>query len=322
MANQILSQEEIDALLSAMDKGEVDLAQEQGQASECKAFDLTAHSVDKGNQFTVINKINDRFVRRLQTWLLSALQRPVIVNIDSKKTEKFSDFINSFSNPASFGVFKIDPFVGSNVFALEPDLFFILLDCWFGGPGQPIGFNKEITELELRIMQKLIKQLLKELQSAWEAAESVTVSLSKIETNPQFLDVIGSNDVILVSTISITINEFSGRLFVGYPYAMLNAAKEKLLPFAKTPETPKHQPNTRIRNLLFDTSVTVIAELGKSLCSLRDLLNLQTNDVLKLDNGPDDLITLRVNNVAKYLGTPGVFKGNRAVQITEIIETN
>jgi flagellar motor switch protein FliM len=319
MANQILSQEEIDALLSAMDKGEVDLRQEQNGEMDCRPLDLTEQNIAIGNQFPFLDRVTDRLVRRLQASLSSAFQRPIIIQMDCTRAVKFSDFVRMFSNPTGLTIFNANPLAGNGVFAVDSQLFFVLLDCWFGGVGQPVDQIKEFTELELRIMKKLIRQVLKDLQTAWEVVDRINVSLSKIETNPAFLDGNDSNEAMMVVIMTVSVNAFEGRMYFGYPHAMLTSAKENFSISSNVPEGLKKNINSRMQHLLYDTPVTVIAELGKAVCSLRDLLNLQVGDILKLEKGPEDAILLKVNEVSKYSGVPGVIKGNRAVQINEIL---
>ena len=188
MADQILSQEEIDALLSAMDSGEIDVAEEQKEvAVEVRPYDLTAQNIMQRGQFDAMEEVYDKFVTLLQVSVSNLFQRSISVKIISKETVKFGEFIKAFSAPTGFIIFSMEPLIGSALMAFEPSLVFSLIDCMFGGEGKPMEKIREFTMIERRMLQRIATAVLKDLETAWDDAYRVRLALRKIETKPEFV---------------------------------------------------------------------------------------------------------------------------------------
>ena len=154
MSEQILSQEEIDALLTAVDKGEVDLEEEKGD--EVTPYDLTSQNIMLRDQFEVLEEVYDRFVDLFRKSLSSSLRRAIEVDLVSTEMVKFGEFLKAFTPPTSFNMFTMEPLFGSALVAIEPDLVFYLIDCVFGGDGKSISRVREFTLIEQRVMKKFV----------------------------------------------------------------------------------------------------------------------------------------------------------------------
>ena len=321
MSEQILSQEEIDALLSAMSKGEVDLEQDhKKRAPEIKSYDLTAQSVMLRNQFCALEEVNEKFAVQLHKVLTDFLQRAINVEMISSEIIKFGDFMKAFSTPTSFNFFSMDPLIGSALLAIEPDLVFSLVDCMFGGDGKPLNQNRDFTPIERRMCSRFVNVVLQEMDKSWQVVYPISSVLKKIETKTEFIHLVEPDELVLIQAFAINGDEFSGTIHFCISYLMLEPIKEKLSVRYLREKDEDDAWNAQLRHLLRDTFVTVSARLGHSAITVRDLLNLKANDVLKLGNGPPDPITLNVEQVPKFQAFPGIVKGNRAVEITTLIQ--
>lgn len=319
MSDQILSQEEIDSLLVAMAEGEVELEEEKKEEVEVKKYDLTAQSFILRDQFYALEEVYDKFSNLLPELLSSSLHKPVDVEFVSTEMVKYSEFMQGFSNPTSFHIFNMDPLIGSALLAIEPNLVFSLIDCMFGGDGKPLNQERDFTLIEQRMMIKFAEKVLKSLEKAWSIVYSVKNSLKKTESKPEFVHIVAPNELVMVVVFSINGHEFSGNFYLCISYLMLEPIKDKLSSNYLRDKDLEHTWDCQIQNLLKDTDVTMIAQLGRTSHTIRDLLALQVNDVVKLDIGPQDLITINVEDVPKFQGLPGIVKGNRAVEITKIV---
>ena len=319
MADQVLSQDEIDALLTAMDKGEVDLEGEQQAGAEAQPYDITSQSRTLRNQFEALEEVFDKFQKSLRAGLISLFQKNIEVQVVSKEMVRFADFIKPFGNPTGFTIFSMEPLIGSSMLTFEADLFFALIDTMFGGPGKPLPEVREFTRLEVRLLRKTAQVVLKELEQDWRIVCPVEVQLKKTETKPDYVRLAGPNDLMLVIAVTIGLEDFSGNIYICLPYLMLDPIKEKLSYRYLTSVDIEQAFAAQLQTLLRQTSITVIAELGRTTHPLRDILNLQVDDVLKLNTGPQDMVTINVNDVPKFLGSPGVAKGSRAVQVTKML---
>ena len=321
MADQILSQEEIDALLTAMDSGEIDVAEEKQEvAVEVRSYDLTAQNIMQRGQFDALEEVYDKFVNLFQSSLSSLFQRSIKVKAISRETVKFGEFIKAFSNPTGFITFGMEPLIGSALMAFEPNLVFSLIDCMFGGDGKPMEKIREFTMLERRMLQRMATAVLKDLEKAWDVAYRLRMSLRKIETKPEFVYLVNPSDQLIIVVFDISTESFSGNIHLCLPYLMLEPIKDKLSSTFLREKDRASSFGEEIRKLLGRTEVNIVAELGRTVYSVQDILNFEVDDVLQLNTGPQNNVTMNIERVPKYLGMPGVVKGSKAVQITDLID--
>ncbi|MCJ7615178.1 MAG: flagellar motor switch protein FliM [Desulfobacterales bacterium] len=316
MSDQILSQEEIDALLSSVDKGEVDL--EVDKKEEAESYDLTSQSMMLRDQFYALEEVYDKFADLSRNLLSSSLRKNVEVNFVSTEMVKFREFLEGFSNPTSLNIFNMEPLIGASLLAIEPELVFSLIDCMFGGNGKPIAQVREFTIIEQRMMSKFAVEVLDSLEKALAIVYSVNISLKKTETKPEFVHMVSPNDLVIAAVFSVKTAVFSGNIHLCIPYLMLEPIKDKLSSRYLSDKDIEHVFGAQIQNLLKKTNIAIVAELGRTSYTIRDILNLRAGDILKLKTGPQDLITINIEDVPKYQGVPGVIKGNRAVQVTRL----
>lgn len=319
MSDQILSQEEIDALLSAMDRGDVDLEEEPKGEAEAIPYNLTSQNIMLRDQFHALEEVYDKFANLLDTTLSGTLQRSIEVEFVSTEMVKYQECISAFSSPTSLNIFTMDPLIGNALLAIEPQLVFSLIDCMFGGSGKPMGRVREFTLIEQRLIQKFAIEVLNKWGDAWKVVQSVRIALKKSETKPEFVHLVSPNDLMVVIIFAIKGQEFSGNFHICISYLMLEPIKDKLSSKYLREKDMENTWSDQLKGLLQDTNVTLIAELGRKNQSVRELLNLQVEDVLQLNTGPEDLITLSVDHIPKYQAFPGVIKGSRAVEIEKLL---
>ena len=322
MSDQILSQEEIDALLSAMDKGEVDVNEgKKGSVeAEVKPYNLTSQNRMLRDQFNALEEVYDKFCTLMDSSLTTSLQQSVEIEFVSTEMIKYGEFISAFTNPTGFGIFNMEPLIGSGLLAIEPKLVFSLIDCMFGGNGKPTDEIKEFTIIEKRMIKRIVIETLLKLEEAWKIVYSLKFSLKKIESKPEFIHLVNPNELMLIILFSIKGEVFSGNIHLCISSLMLEPIKEHLSSRYMTEKDMENTWSSQIKNLLKNTNVTLIAELGKTTKTVGDLLDLKVDDVINLPTGTQDLIKINVENVPKYQGFPGIVKGNNAVEITGLIQ--
>jgi flagellar motor switch protein FliM len=326
MGEQILSQDEIDALLGAMASGEVDLKDgdgaevEQDIPEEVEIYDLTSKGRNFQNQFFALEEVNDKLTKQLQQYFTSALQISIETKFISTEVVSFESFLQGFSSPTCFQIYTMEPLIGSAIMAIEPSLVFSLIDCMFGGDGTPISFERDdFTLIETRLMQKLSLGILDSFEWAWQKVYPIKTKLTKSETKPDYVQLLNPNDLVLSEMFSIKGSKFSGNIYFCMPYLMFEPIKETLSSKFLREKDSKQSWDSQLKQLMNDAFVTVSVDLGRKTCTIRDLLKMQRGDVLTLDAGPDDLVSVHVENVPKYSGYPGIVKGSRAVQISNQI---
>lgn len=323
MSDNILTQEEIDALLTAMDKGEVEFEPEPEETTagpQAKAYDLTTQRGVLRHQFHALEEVYDKFSSLLDSGISSSLQKNIEVELISSEMVKYGEFIQAYSNPTGFVIFSMEPLIGSGLLAIEPSLVFSMIDCMFGGDGTPIAEIREFTMIERHMAKRFAQEVLKNLEKAWEIVYSVRVAIKKIETKPEYVHLVPPDELMIVFVLSLTGEKFSGNIHLCLSYRMLEPIKDKLSSRYLREKDLEDAFSTQLESLLRDTTVNLVTELGYSKFTIRELLNLETNDVIMLNNGPEDPVVINVEKKPKYEGLPGVLKGNRAVQITRLIQ--
>ena len=320
MADNVLSQDEIDALLTAMDSGEVDLQVEDAPPpAQAAAYDLTAQNIMLRDQFSVLEEVYDKYSGFLHNSLTALLQQSIAVKFVSTEMVKFGEFIQAFSNPTSFTTFSMDPLSGSALLAIEPELVFAMIDCMFGGKGTPLPQRREFTAIENGMLRRLSQELLNDFERAWQPVFSIRTTLKKSETKPEFVHMVSPDELMIVIVFAVSTEEFSGKFHIGLSYRMLEPIKEKLSSRYLRAKETEHAFSDRIQKSLEETEVQIIAELGHTVHTVGDLLGLQENDIFTLNTGPHDPITVNIEDIPKYRGFPGIVNGNRAVELIETI---
>ena len=322
MSNQILTQEEIDALLSAMERGDVDLEQESKKDHQAAPYNLTSQNIMLRDQFSALEEVYDKFARMVRDTLSSALQRSIGIEFVSSELVKYQEFIMAFSSPTSFSVFSMEPLIGNALLCFESNLVFSLIDCLFGGDGKPLSKVREFTQIEQRMIKKIAGDILARFENSWSTVYPISAVLKKTETKPEFVQLVPPNDVMMIVVFAIKGQEFSGNFHLSMPYLMLEPIKERLSPKYLREKDRQHTWRPQLKELLKDTHVMIIAELGRTKQTVRELLNLHVQDIIKLKAGPEDLIFISVDQVPKYRGYPGIIKGSRAVEIVKLINSN
>jgi flagellar motor switch protein FliM len=264
----------------------------------------------------------DRFSNFFRNSLSTSFRAAIETALASTEMVKFGDFLEGLPNPSSFHTFRMEPLIGSSLLVIEPNLVFFLIDCMFGGTGKSMVLqDRDFTLIEQRVMRKFANDTLKDLEKAWEFVQILNMSLGKSETKQQFVRLVAPSDLVIAVAFSVSLDEFSGQLWLCIPYLLLEPIKDKLSYKNIREAELENAWNLQLQKLLSDTDVTVSVELGKSSWRVRDVLNLHEGDVIRLDTGPNNPIGVRVETITKMLGIPGVISGNRAVQITEMVDS-
>jgi len=219
--------EEIDAPISVISesRGNGDSSEEPVKVAP---YYLTGLNADPLGRLNILGKIHDKFSELLQASLSTRMRTRVEVDFISTELHAFGDFIKKFSKPTSFHLFEMPPLSGTALFILVDHLVFSLIDCAFGGKGKPVKQNRDFTLIEKRVIQKLTREMLIDLEKAWNPVLPVRTLLKNSETNPDFIHVPAPMDSVIVVNYSLWGNEFSGNFYICIPYSMVEPFREKL----------------------------------------------------------------------------------------------
>lgn len=330
--NQVLSQSEVDALLNAVMDPTASTGGGDGSAGadgDSQAA-LNLMPYDLGNQDRVIRGrmmtldiIYERFIRLFRVSLSTSLRKIASLSIISTDLLKFGEFLNTLPIPSCMGVMRFESLRGSGMVVIESKLVYALVDAFFGGSDRPYtkSEGKEFTRIELSVINKVIELALKDLDEAWAPVHKTDISFVRIEVNPQFVGLVPPSDVVISTTFEVELEHASGTVAVVVPYATLEPIKEKLNAGFQ-PEGDRFEKvwTQQLREHVSETQLNCKVNLGETTLTVGDLVNLNVGDVIPLTQDADGELDLSVEGTPKFKCLFGVSRGNRAIQVTKVLE--
>jgi flagellar motor switch protein FliM len=315
---KILTPEEISALVKGIEDGKVDVAGDKSAGSEAFPYDFTSQNRGFQTEMAALNLANENFCRSFRQNLYSVLRRGIQVTVPQAQTRKYGDFIQSFPAPASLHIFRMDPLRGRAMLAVEPKLIFSFVDIFLGGTGKgaPPAESREFTAVETRLIQKVVAQILKDLEKAWSPIHPLTFHYLRGEKNPQMASVADPNEWTLTLPIHLELEQPLGAITVCLPWSLLEPLRDKLCG-AQQKESPETDPRwvERLSERIKTSEVEVVVEFGRGQVKTQDLLRLKAGDIIPLNKEPADPLLVRVQGVPKFRGRGGVYGANKAIQV-------
>lgn len=319
----VLSQDEIDNLLKALSSGELDVEEMKGtDEKQVKNYDFARPSKFSKEHLRTLEIIFEHFGRHLATNLPAYLRKSVNVDIVNSEVVIYSEFSNALSNPVLLGVVSMKPLAGNMVMEMASNLGFAIVDRLLGGTGTALDKERDFSEIELTIIERIFSICVNLLKEPWENVIKVTPRLERIETNSQFAQIISPTETIAIITINLKIGDVEGLMNVCLPYTLLEPVMDKLNTkfwFSNMQEKDPTMYGEVIENVISKTKVPIKAILGESKVNVSDFVNLQIGDIIKIDKKVDQELDVYVGNIKKFNALPGYFEDKYAVRITDVI---
>ena len=320
---QVLSQDEVDALLRGVTDGEIETETDEGRdESEVISYDLTIQERIIRGKMPTLDIINQRFSRLFRISLLNSLRKVVDIKPVSTDTVKFGDFIKSLSVPASLNIFRMEPLRGFALLVAESKIVFSFVDTFFGGSGEGSAKieGRDFTQIEQRLIKRVILNALSDLEEAWKPVHQLNISFVRSEVNPQFAAIVPITDVVIIIMFEVEMEHTSGTITFCIPYSTVEPIIAKLRTGFQSDQLEVDKTwLLRLRERLKEAEVEIVVELGSRELMTRDLIKLGVGDVIQLGNDVTNELAIMVEGVPKFKGFPGVSKGNKAIQISSTI---
>lgn len=315
----LLSQDEIDALLHGVDDGLVQ-AETAADPGTVKSYDLTSQDRIVRGRMPTLEMINERFARYTRISMFNLLRRSADVAVGGVQVMKFGEYVHSLYVPTSLNLVKIKPLRGTALFILDAKLVFKLVDNFFGGDGRHAKIEgREFTPTELRVVRMVLDQAFIDLKEAWQAIMEVNFEYINSEVNPAMANIVGPSEAIVVSTFHIELDGGGGDLHVTMPYSMIEPVREMLdAGFQSDLDDQDERWSKALREDVLDVSVPLSATVARRQLRLRDILHMQPGDVIPIEL--QDELVMRANGVPAFKVKLGSHKGNLALQVVEPIE--
>ena len=319
---EVLSQSEIDNLLAALTTGELDVDQMQENAEkQVKDYDFKRPAKFSKEHLRTLEIIYEHYGRLISTNLPLYLRKTVQTTVASSETVTFSEFSNALSNPVILGIIDFKPLNGNVIIELAPNLGFAMIDRMLGGPGLPLEKNRDFSEIEMTIIEKLMVVCMQLMKEPWRNVVEINPIMERIETNAQFAQVIAPSDMIAIVTMNIRIGDTEGFMNICLPYFTLEEVMDKLNTkywFSTMQKDDSYDYTDHIESLIKRVDVPIKAVLGKSSLSVNEFLGLQVGDVIRLDSTVDSEMDIYVGNIRKFTALPGSSKDKYAVRVTTV----
>ncbi len=320
----VLSQDEVDSLLGGIGEGKVETETDVPEESEeVKAYDFSMPAGPLHLRMPALGIINERLIGLLRKSLPIVSKNVVDVGLSSTESVKFSEFCLSLPVPTSLNIFSIEPLKGYSIVVLEGNLVFSFVDSLFGGSGvshvklEGRGF----TAIEIKIIEKIVKIILGDIQQAWSDVYDVKTVFSHSEMDPQFVRIIQPKDMVIVNKFEVELENGSGIITTCTPFSCLEPVEDMLKSgFHDEVREVDKEWRRYIEKKIMDMTVELSCTMGMAKIKGQEILKMKIDDVILLDQNPGNFVIVNVEGIPKFKGSPGSCNNRKAVKISDIIK--
>jgi flagellar motor switch protein FliM len=320
MAEDILSQDEVDALLRGV-SGDTEESPADDDASDgVRPYDLGRQERIVRGRMPTLELINERFARLLRISLYGYLRRSPEIAVGPVRVIRYSDFTRNLPVPTNLNLVHAKPLRGTSLFVLDPNLVFEIIDCLFGGSGKIHARveGRDFTATELRIIQKVLKLTFADYEKSWHSVHPLKFEYVRSEMNTQFANIATPTEVVVVSTFAIDLGSGGGEFNVCMPYAMLEPLRDMIY---SGMQADRGESDARwvmmLKRQIQDAEVALVANLGTATVTLRDLMQLEVGDVIGLDMSPS--VVADIDGIPVLDCSYGVTEGRYALKVNRFV---
>lgn len=322
---EVLSQSEIDALLAALDSGELDPGEMKKEASEqrIKLYDFKRPEKFTKEQMRTLQMLHENFARSLGTFLATSMRTLVEIKVITVEQLTYYEFTRSLPLLTVLAIYDIPEWDGRALMECNSTLIFAMLDRMLGGTGETLQEGRALTDIEQGLVSQLMRQFAHLYRDAWQTVADVHFRLETLETNPLFAQIVSQNETVALITCSAKVGTVEGMLNICLPHMVLEQVMDKLTTrswYAGQTRLHDQQLTRRMRRALDQVYVPLRVELGETTVTLGELLDLQVGDCIRLDTKVGSLVRARVGSIPKFLGSVGRVANNLAVRVEEVLQ--
>ncbi|KAA6452857.1 flagellar motor switch protein FliM [Bacillus swezeyi] len=322
MAGEVLSQNEIDALLSAISTGEMDADElkKEEAVKKVKVYDFKRALRFSKDQIRSLTRIHDNFARLLTTYFSAQLRTYIQISVSSVDQVPYEEFIRSIPNMTILNLFEVRPLEGRIMMEINPTIAYTMMDRVMGGIGASHNKIDSMTEIETKIMSNLFESCLTNYKDAWESITEIEPEMSDFEVNPQFVQMVSPNETVVVISLNTQIGDISGVINLCIPHVVLEPIIPKLSVhywMQSDRIEPKPEETKSIEKRIMTARIPIVAELGSSELTIEEFLNLEIGDCITLDKSVAEPLTVLVGDKPKFLGQAGRMNRKTAIQILD-----
>ncbi|MFC4775386.1 flagellar motor switch protein FliM [Paenibacillus sp. GCM10023252] len=320
----VLSQNEIDALLAALSSGEMDaedLKKEDTQ-KKVRIYDFKRAVRFSKDHIRSLTRIHENFARYLTTYFSAQLRTFVQINVVQVEQLPYDEFIRSIPKMTILNIFEAEPLEGRMVLEVNPNVAYAMLDRLLGGQGTAPSKINALTEIETIVIEKIFSRTFESLQEAWKTVIDISPRLEALETNPQFMQIVSPNETIALISLSTKIGDTTGMINLCIPHVVIEPIMPRLSAHHWFVSQKKARVPAEVEMLeqrVSKAKLPIVAELGESSISVQEFLGLNIGDVITLNKPIGEGLHIKVGEKLKFIGSPGSMKERLAVQVDEVV---
>jgi flagellar motor switch protein FliM len=322
---QILSQEEVDALLTAVNRGALDRpagAGPEGCERPVTGYDFRNPNRLSKDQLRVLESMHEAFGRLFSTSMSALIRGQFESELRRVDQVRYGEFVASLRPPTCVAVFAMDPLKGGAAFMISAEVLFQLIDRLLGGSGLLPVRLREFTEVEQGLIARITSRAMVDLRQAWQHVGTFGFRVANLETNPQFVQLTAPSEVVIVVSLSVRIGETAGEMTLALPHLLLEAVMPKLdthRGLASSQRVSSREERDGLRQNVLRLGLTLRGVLGEIALTVGDLLELEPGDVLSVGRVPAAPATVEVEGVPRFTARPGIVQRRTALQILSVI---
>lgn len=325
----ILSQSQIDALLNNLISGEVDIEDinKETEDNKIKVYDFSSPKKVTRENIKLINGIHESYARIVSSYLSAVLRLFSEIEVEQIEESIFYEYNNALSDSVlmcvvDFILPESKKLCGQALINVSKPLAFSIIDKLMGGDGDDYNYERDFTDIELAILDNLLRQIVNQLQDAWQNTIPILIEYNKIETNARFIQSINYNDTVLLVVLDTLVKNLNGKITICIPTILIDEIfkkSENKLGRKKSDEQQVKAEKESIMNYLKASNLRVTGVLGGSELTLNEVLNLQIGDVIVLDDPIDSNVSIKIEDKTWFKGKWGVKRNRNAIKINEIL---
>ena len=326
----ILSQDEIDALLEVVDGSEEDLSVEsavpaaKSEEKEVMLYDFKRPNRVSKEQLRAIKGIHDKMARNLSSQISTVMRSIIEIQLQSVDQMTYGEFLMSLPSPTSFNIFSLKPLDGSGILELNPSITFPMIDRILGGQGDPYEVERELTDIESNILDTVLRIIMQKLKDAWSSIIELYPTITSKESSPNVVQIVSQNEIVIMVVLEFTIGETSGMINIAYPVIFLESILSKLAnkDIMIGEANAKKSRNSELRELVKRADITLEAMLGSARATVKQLLELEVGDIIKLDAPASDKAMVTVDKKEIFEAQIGVHRHHKTVKLQKIVKND
>lgn len=320
----VLSQNEIDALLAALSSGEMDAEdlKKEETTRKVSVYDFKRAVRFSKDHIRSLTRIHENFARYLTTYFSAQLRTFVQINVVQVEQLPYDEFIRSIPKMTILNIFEAEPLEGRMVLEVHPNVAYAMLDRMLGGQGTAPSKINNLTEIETIVMERIFSRTFESLQEAWRTIIDISPRMEALETNPQFMQIVSPNETIALISFSTKIGDTTGMINLCIPHVVIEPIMSRLSVhhwFVSQKKARAPEEVEILEQRVSKAKLPIVAELGESAITIKEFLGLNIGDVISLNKSVDEGLKIKVGEKLKFIGSPGSVKDRLAVQVDEIV---